>query len=398
MPSSPSLEVLVDALDHRLSALVVCLSHSWGGLEQVAARDAIEVGALGLDVQVLCLQNSPVHKHLSTRKEVSAVPIDYRPRNNFDFKLRTELERFCSNGTNLIHTHQTSLLGSIVPWIWGRPNVAVIASRHIMNSHNKRDFFHRAIYRRIDAFLVMSQALRRNVLETHALAEKRVKVVHLGLDFDVFDPAKVDADRQRREWGADPETVVIGMVGRIDPAKGQEVFVKAAAGLLGNRKPDEKLKFVIVGEETLGGESTYLAELKKIVAQFRLEDSVVFAGFQKNIPEVMRALDIFVMPSRQEAFGLVAIEAMAMETPVIISQGGSAEEIVGPNQSFGRLVRPDDAFDLQRQVRELLDRPEVRKEMGRKAREHVHNGFDRKSRLLRTLEVYEAALRRRQAL
>ena len=62
---------------------------------------------------------------------------------------------------------------------------------------------------------------------------------------------------------------------------------------------------------------------------FHLEEFVHFAGYQENIPEVMRAFDIFVMPSRQETFGLVAIEAMAMECPIVISSGGSAAEIVG---------------------------------------------------------------------
>ena len=64
---------------------------------------------------------------------------------------------------------------------------------------------------------------------------------------------------------------------------------------------------MIVGEETLGSDTGYLEELKEMVRQFGLEESVIFAGFQKNIPEVMRAMDIVVMPSREETFGLVAI-------------------------------------------------------------------------------------------
>ncbi|MCB0386363.1 MAG: glycosyltransferase family 4 protein, partial [Bdellovibrionales bacterium] len=115
---------------------------------------------------------------------------------------------------------------------------------------------------------------------------------------------------------------------------------------------------------------------------------------QENIPEVMAAFDIFVMPSRQEAFGLVAIEAMAMECPIVISSGGSASEIVG-QEEFGLLVRPEDAFDLQRQIRFLLKRPKERKEMGKRARSHVLKHYDREKRLLTTLELYERCLRRR---
>jgi glycosyltransferase involved in cell wall biosynthesis len=134
-----------------------------------------------------------------------------------------------------------------------------------------------------------------------------------------------------------------------------------------------------------------------MVQQFRLEDHVVFAGYQENIPEVMRSFDILVMPSRQEAFGLVAIEAMAMECPIIISRGGSAAEIVG-EEEYGLLTRPEDAFDLQRQLRHLIDHPEVRAEMGRKARAHVMAHYDRQVRIERTLELYNRALRRRKIL
>lgn len=389
---------LVEALRGNFSALVMCISRSWGGLEQVAASDALDVGSQGLPVRVLCLEGTPIHEHLARRKEVSVLPIDFRPRNTFDLGLRNELHRLASEGTTLIHTHQTSLLGSISPWLYGHPSVALVASRHIMSNHDKRNFFHRAIYRRVDALVAMSETLKRNILATHPILERKVKVVNLGLDFDRFDPAKVDPLRQRAEWGADPDTVVIGLVGRIDPAKGQATFIRAAAGLLmgsGSEAAGKKLKFVIVGEETRGSTRNTLAELKQMVAQFRIGTEVVFAGFSENVPEVMRAFDIFVMPSRQEAFGLVAIEAMAMGCPVIISGSGSAEEIIGTGEEYGVAVRPDDAFDLQHKLRRLIEDPALRQELGARGRAHVRAHYDRAARLRRTLEIYERVLRRR---
>ena len=396
-----ALATHVTALNERLNSLVICLSHAWGGLEQVAVHDALDLGSLGLKVQFLCLQNSPVHNHLLSRGEgnVTLVPLSFSPKNYLDWVLRGELHRSLKEGVNLIHTHQTSLLGSIVPWLWGRSDVALVATRHIMNDHNKKDFFHRALYRRLDSLIVVSDSVRRNILETHPLRENRVKVVHLGLDFNLFEPSAPSSEdimRQRAAWGADAETTVVGLVGRIDPAKGQATFIKAAAGLLKSHEQYKKLKFVIVGEETVGSEKKHLDELKQMVVQFRLEDHVVFAGYHANIPDVMRALDIFTMPSRQEAFGLVAIEAMAMELPVIISRGGSAEEIVGEREEFGLLTRPDDAFDLQRQIRILLDSPRERVEMGRRARNHVKFHYDGRKRVINTLNLYQRALRRRQ--
>lgn len=391
------LEALLDSLKERLNGLVICLSDAWGGLEKVAIHDTLDAGFLGLKMKVLCLEGSPIHSALQGRHEVEVVPLDYRPRNLLDLKLRRDLTRLVAEGTNLIHIHQPSLLGSIVPWIWSSPQLALLATRHIMNNHNKKDFFHRALYSRVDSLIVMSQALRRNVLETHAIREKDLKVVNLGIDFEIFDPVRVCPLSQRAAWGAGPETIVIGLVGRIDPAKGQATFIKAAAGLLKGLRTNVNLRFVIVGEETRGIHESHLEELRRMVVQFHLEDYVVFSGFQENIPEVMRALDIFVMPSRQEAFGLVAIEAMAMECPIIVSSGGSAEEIVG-NDEFGLTIRPDDAFDLQRQIRFLLDHPAERVQMGKKARQYVKTNYDRKQRIIKTLNLYQRALRRRRNL
>jgi glycosyltransferase involved in cell wall biosynthesis len=391
---SVQLRGLVGQLQNRLNAVVVCLSHSWGGLEQVAAHDAVSLGSLGLQIRVLCLEDSPIHKSLQGRKEVGILTLREIPRNFLDWKMKEELEKLLAEGVNLIHTHQTTLLGSISPWIWRKPQMALFATRHIMNGHSKKDLWHRWIYSRVDFLLVMSRRLRRNVLETHAFREKDIKVINLGLDFDLFDPDRVNPVHQRTQWGVDPETRVIGLVGRIDPAKGQATFIRAAAGLLMKRREGERLKFVMVGEETLGNSGEHLGELRQMVEQFKIGDSILFAGYQENIPEVMRAFDIFVMPSKQEAFGLVAIEAMAMECPIIISSGGSSEEIVG-HEEFGLTVRPDDAFDLQRQIRYLLDHPQQRVEMGRRARNYVKHNYDHHKRLIKTLTLYERALKRR---
>ncbi len=392
-----SLPALAESLKGRLNGLILCLSYSWGGLEQVAAKDALDLGRLNINIKVLCLEGSPIHTNLASHKEVSVIPLPFRPRNFFDLKLKSELFRQLDLGVNLIHTHQTSLLGSIVPWLWSKPNVALFATRHILNNHDKKDFFHRLLYSRVDYLTVVSETLKRNVQETHAIRERRVKVIHLGLDFEDFDPAQIDPTRQRALWEADEGTLVIGLVGRIDPAKGQGTFIQAAAGLIKNDSTKRRIKFVIVGEETLGSSSTYLEELKQMTQQFGLEKSVVFAGFQKNIPEIMRAFDVFVMPSRQEAFGLVAIEAMAMECAVVISSGGSADEIVGSREQFGLKMRPEDAFDLQRQLRYLIEHPTLRKEMGQKARVHVLANYDRKMRLAKILSLYHQALRRFKA-
>jgi glycosyltransferase involved in cell wall biosynthesis len=404
-PSDQDLALLADQLLSSNRFLHLCLSHSWGGLEQTAADDALGIASLGIPIRVACLEGSPLHEHLvhheKDSERLTVVPLDFTPRDYLDLNFRKWLLREIDEGVTLIHSQQIGLLWNLSPWLWSRPRIALFASRYLISEQDKRNVLQRAIYGRLDGLLVMSESLRRNVLATHPIRERRVRLVSPGLDFERFAPANVDPRVRRAGWGADEHTKVIGLVGRIHPSKGQETLIKAAAGLLKNsfsgRTPElPKLKFVMVGEETLGSTQEYLAELRAMVQQFRIHDHVVFSGYEEDLPEVMRALDLLVMPSQQESFGLVALEAMAMECPVILSDVGSAREWVG-EQEFGLTVRPEDAFDLQRQIRFILERPDLAQQMGARARERAVARFGKKARLFKLLSLYERSLKVRQA-
>src|SRR5690606_34729649 len=140
-------------------------------------------------------------KQLARAEGVQLHAIHYHPRNLLDWRLRRDLRRFVLEGVTVIHFHQPSLIGSITPWFWRDDRAVLIASRHILNSHDKRDIFHRMLYSRLDALVVMSETLKKNVQNTHTLRERQVKTIRLGLDFEIFNPSAVDAAARRRAWG-----------------------------------------------------------------------------------------------------------------------------------------------------------------------------------------------------
>lgn len=393
-------------LPPKARLLVVCLSRSWGGLEQVAFSDALEAAKKAVPVRLLCYNDSPIHRFYLQSEEakrfVVVETMEGKPRNHFDFGLRARLRKNIANGINVMHLHQPSLLSSVVPWIWNFKHVGLIVTRHIQSDHRKRDLYHRILYSRIDAMLVMSEALRENVLKTHAIPERRVRVVPLGLDFERFDSMRVDGRTLRVHWAGDSGRRLVGVVGRLDPAKGQKTFLQAAATLL--RNWDREVSkcppplFVLVGEETRGGEQGFLAELYALVEEFHIQTSVVFAGFQPNIPQVMASLDLVVMPSREETFGLVAIEALAMGTPVIVSTGGSANEIVGANEEYGFKVRPEDAFALQKRIHQGLLEYSDLKARALLGQSKVREKYSKENRVKVHVELYARVVRRRSRL
>ena len=124
------------------------------------------------------------------------------------------------------------------------------------------------------------------------------------------------------------------MFGRLAAWKGQHVFIRALAGV-----PD--LHAVIVGG-ALFGEEAYEADLKRLCAELGVADRVHFLGFRRDIPRLMRMMDLIVHASTApEPFGRVLVEAMLARTPLIASRAGGALEIVQDRVS-GRLVAPDD--------------------------------------------------------
>ncbi|RZA00532.1 MAG: hypothetical protein EOP11_18230, partial [Proteobacteria bacterium] len=154
MPLSPmeNIEELRDRLSDELHVLVVMISDAWGGLEQTALRDVRLLTQTGFRVCLLVREGSPIDLTVTMESpHIRRVYCEAKVRNYFDMALFRQLRTLIDDdGVNLIHLHQTSLLGSVVPPLWNRRHVALVVSRHILNSHNKRDPIHAIIYRRVD--------------------------------------------------------------------------------------------------------------------------------------------------------------------------------------------------------------------------------------------------------
>lgn len=392
MSGHETFEELRDRLSRELHVLVVMISRAWGGLEQTALADVRLLMQSGLKVTLLVRENSPIDH--AVKMESPQIKLVYCPehvRNYFDGGLWKQLRQLIDeDGVNLVHCHQTSILGAVVPALLRRPHVALVVSRHILNSHNKKDPLHALLYRRVDYMLVLSQTMRRNLAQTFPLPEKKLRIVNLAIDLDRFNPNVVDRGAMRDQWGIPKDAFLVGLVGRLDPMKGQDLMVKAIAQ---TRKTYPDVYGVMVGNETPGLDGKYLKELQESIRQLHLADSIIVQPARREVPEVMAALDLFVMPSWSEAFGLVALEAMAMGVPCILGRGGSAEEMAGG--SGAELVRPQDAYDLARKIILLRNSPGVREEMRNRGRAYVSERHSKQVRLEKTLEVYARCYRRR---
>lgn len=188
-------------------------------------------------------------------------------------------------------------------------------------------------------------------------------LVYPGVGLDRFNPDILSSPAEARcKLGLPLDGPLIGIVGRLQRWKGIHVLVEAMPKVL-QKYPDAYC--VVVGGKH-DPEPDYPAFLEQLLADLGLGDRIIMAGLQKNVPEWVQAMDIFVHASDNEPFGIVTIEAMALGKPVVAAASGGPTEIITEGEN-GLLTPYGDADALSRAILRYLDNPELAKSVGQAA-------------------------------
>ena len=174
-------------------------------------------------------------------------------------------------------------------------------------------FLLRFLHRRAAAIIANSEAIASELVHKAGVKRERIDVIYNPVDFKKFDPEKISCEQARKNLGLSEEDFVIGYVGRLHQVKGVDVLIEAVSALV-KKSP----RFCLV----LAGNGPERKALEKLAEQLQIAKKVKFLGMCDNVPAVMAACDVGIMPSRQEAFGRVAVELMRMKVPIITSGAG----------------------------------------------------------------------------
>ena len=177
-----------------------------------------------------------------------------------------------------------------------------------------------------------------------------VRIIHPGIDLDRFHPGARD-EALYAELSGGVERPLVAIIGRIDVRKGVQVLIEAMTLVSG---PAAEARVVVVGEAGTG--PTEFADQLKIDALEQLGDRVLFTGRRSDVPSIMRAIDVLVMASVAEPFGLSALEAQACRTAVVGSNSGGLVEFV-EHDVTGLLFEPMNATELARAIERIFDEP-----------------------------------------
>ncbi len=228
-----------------------------------------------------------------------------------------------------------------------------------------------------------SEAVCRSVRAQLGGAEKKYVAIPFGVDVEQYDGM---GSLKRRDLGLREEPAVIGTVCRlVEPKKGLAVLLQAAARLR-ERAPALDFQLLIVGDGPAYG------SLRAWTEQSGLAPWVVFAGMRRDVAGLLPLMEIFVLPSLYEGFGIAILEAMAAGRPVVATAVGGIPEVVVHGET-GLLVPPGDPVALADALHELLAHPERARELGVCGRERAREKFRIEAIVKQHEDLYDACIR-----
>jgi hypothetical protein len=252
----------------------------------------------------------------------------------------------------------------------------------------------RAVVAQVDRLIAQCPAERDELLHDYAADTHRIALIPSATNIERFRP--VPRNEARHRIGISSDDLVIAYVGRLLPRKDVRNLVRALALLPATAQSGQPIKLMIVGGETAAPDRSSTPEigaLQDLAAEIGVIDRVLFIG--KRQPDVLRdyysAGDVVVTTPWYEPFGLTPLEAMACARPVIGSAvGGIAFTI--QHGVTGLLVPPKDPPTLAAALRQLLDQPTLRQQMGHAARLRVEREFTWQTVATRTAALYSELL------
>jgi len=240
--------------------------------------------------------------------------------------------------------------------------------------------------------IVQGEGLKRSRTAAYPRLYSKTTVLYSSVDTVGLVPDAYDAARRRsirRELGVPSDGVLIGTVGNLNRFKGHTYFLRAAARIC---RQVDSARFVIVGRR-LDTDATYAEHLQELAKRLGLADRVTFTGFREDIPAILSALDLFVLPSILESCPVALLEAMAMKVPVVATDVGAVGEMVSHGQT-GFIVPPGDAEALAEAVLAVRAMsPEQVIGMVEAARKGVEERFGVATIAEQQLQVYERVCR-----
>ena len=292
----------------------------------------------------------------------------------------------------IVHTRNLSALEAQLPafLLSGVRRVHGMHGRDVFDlegRNRKYNLLRKAIRPFVQQYTTVSRDLERWLVEVIGVPPHKVTQIYNGVDQERFHPSVQRPLELVPPGFLQPESLVVGTVGRLAAVKDQATLLRAFAGLRQEAGEDlaPRLRLVLVGD---GPERT---ALEKLADGLGVRSVTWFAGDREEIPELLRLFHLFVLPSLGEGISNTILEAMATGLPVVATRVGGNPELVTPEEN-GLMVPPADPDALARAMGRLLASDSLRRAMGAASLARVRRDFHWGRTVARYLEVYDRLL------
>ena len=331
-------------MNNKKTLIELCMSPDLGGLELYMVRAA---QALRDEFDVISVINSDTKLKSYYTQEDQVVQIEKNSNFLMYGAAKKLAQLFDEKDVDVVHLHWTKDIAFVVlAKLLSKRKPKLVQTRNMTMTRFKDDFYHRFLYKNIDMMLPVTHQVKEQLEKfiPHDIRPK-IEVLYMGSDkTEMLNEQELQAFK--KEIGLQEDNFNIGMVGRINEAKGQHLLIEAVAKL-----DDEKVHAYFVGHEMKEG---YIQSLEAKAKELGVGDRVHFLGFMKNPHHFFQACDAIVLASRRETFGLVLIEAMQVKTAVIGSNSGGVVEIIDDKKT-GLLFDVGSSDDLAKKIELLKD-------------------------------------------
>lgn len=293
---------------------------------------------------------------------------------------------------DIVHTHnpKTGVLGRIAARLAGTPVVVnTVHGLYGTDGGAARRVMYLGLERLAaacsDFEFCQSQEDLQTLRALRIVRKDRSTFIGNGVDLSAFDPAMYDRAAIRAAYGLEAETIVVGTVGRLVWEKGYQEFFAVAERVCATR-PD--VRFIAVGPRD---DSKADAIPQAVLADLERRGVVRFFGLRTDMPELYRAMDIFVLASHREGFPRSAVEAAAMGLPLVLTDIRGCREVVTDGHN-GFLVEPGNTMALEVATLRLIGSPALRRQFGEACRGRALEEFDERRIIGQVVQVYRRLL------
>lgn len=329
----------------------ICSSTSWGGLEMNQLRNAIWMQQRGHNVVMFCQENSPIH--LQSKTANLPIQLIQKHRKYYDFAAGKKLAKLiqAQHVSHLITRDTRDLsVGALAKMFAGKGAFHFSYFMEMQLGVKKTNLLHTIRFQKIDLWSCPLNWLEKQVHTLTRFSKSKTTVIPSGLDLQPFSSAQTQTEA-RALLNLPTDKIIVGLIGRFDPHKGQVLLLEALTKI-----QDTNVCVCLLGEPTRNEGTAYFDKIQSTIAENKLEERVFIRPFREDIASFYRAINVFVMASKAETFGMVTIEAMASGTPTIGSNAGGTPEILEQG-TLGYLFEPLNANSLAESIEKFVQNP-----------------------------------------